>query len=191
MPFYSRFLTFDLKPRENIVSPWLPTQGLVMVYAPRGVGKNSQSSALPRIIHSIRHFISQMGCTQTSLRTLLGWEMPSASLQERLAKLIRGYNLELSASFNLITKDSNPNEHFSLATLEGQQQIEKHLGDVEVIIVDNISTLCPGKENDSESWAPIQAWALKMRASGRARWRSSITQEKVARKEELQNARIY
>ncbi|MBI5184882.1 MAG: AAA family ATPase [Nitrospinae bacterium] len=33
------FLLMQFPPRENILSPWLPTQGLCMVHAPRGVGK--------------------------------------------------------------------------------------------------------------------------------------------------------
>jgi hypothetical protein len=37
MPYY--FFRIDIPPRENILSPWLPQQGLAMIYAPRGVGK--------------------------------------------------------------------------------------------------------------------------------------------------------
>ena len=33
------FVKMTLPPRENILSPWLPVQGLAMIYAPRGVGK--------------------------------------------------------------------------------------------------------------------------------------------------------
>lgn len=41
--------------------------------------------------------------------------------------------------------------------------------DIDLIIVDNISTLCRcGKENEADSWIPVQEWALKMRASGKS-----------------------
>ena len=33
------FLSIKLPPRINLLSPWLPAQGLAMVYAPRGIGK--------------------------------------------------------------------------------------------------------------------------------------------------------
>jgi hypothetical protein len=37
-----------------------------------------------------------------------------------------------------------------------------------LIIIDNISTLVrSGKENEAESWLPVQGWALKQRRAGR------------------------
>ncbi len=33
------FLELEIPPREMLLSPILPTQGLVMLYAPRGIGK--------------------------------------------------------------------------------------------------------------------------------------------------------
>ena len=38
-----------------------------------------------------------------------------------------------------------------------------------MIVIDNISTLVRGgKENESESWLPVQEWALRQRAEGRS-----------------------
>ena len=43
------------------------------------------------------------------------------------------------------------------------------LGDAEVIIFDNVSTLFrTGQENESESWVPVQNWLLKLRREGRS-----------------------
>src|SRR5687768_9802148 len=36
---YDKFLTMKLPPRETLLSPWLPLQGLAMIHAPRGIGK--------------------------------------------------------------------------------------------------------------------------------------------------------
>jgi len=35
------FLNQEIPPMENILSLWLPSQGLAMVYMPRGVGKTA------------------------------------------------------------------------------------------------------------------------------------------------------
>src|SRR5690348_6455359 len=35
----NEFIKIELPKRENILSPWLPVQGLTMIYAPRGIGK--------------------------------------------------------------------------------------------------------------------------------------------------------
>lgn len=59
-----------------------------------------------------------------------------------------------------------------LATREGQDAIEtiavQH--GVELIIVDNISTLCrdSAPENEAGSWRGPQEWALRMRRAGRS-----------------------
>ncbi len=159
------FLEINLKPRENIINPWFPTQGLVMVYAPRGVGKTYFALTLAVSIASGSHCFCWEVPRPRGVLYLDG-EMPAAAMQERLAKLIKENPGEVSASLKLITRDLNPYKPFSLNTSEGQHEIEKHLEGVEVIIVDNISTLCPVKENDADAWTPIQAWALQMRARG-------------------------
>jgi putative DNA primase/helicase len=56
-----------------------------------------------------------------------------------------------------------------LATPEGQRMFDDAIGDAELVILDNISTLCrSGKENDAESWQSVQDWALAHRRAGRA-----------------------
>ena len=38
-----------------------------------------------------------------------------------------------------------------------------------MIVVDNLSTLAPGvRENEADSWVPVQAWALRQRREGRS-----------------------
>ncbi len=38
---------------------------------------------------------------------------------------------------------------------------------VELLILDNLSTLCrSGKENEAESWLPVQQWVLNLRTRG-------------------------
>lgn len=47
--------------------------------------------------------------------------------------------------------------------------LEPYLNGMDLIIVDNISTLCrSSKENEADSWLPVQEWALKLRASGKS-----------------------
>lgn len=54
-----------------------------------------------------------------------------------------------------------------LSSREGQSLIEPCLGGVQLIIIDNIATLCrSGKENEANSWQQMQAWLLDSRRSG-------------------------
>jgi len=43
------------------------------------------------------------------------------------------------------------------------------VADAEFILLDNISTLCPGaQENDADGWAVMQAWILQLRRQGKS-----------------------
>jgi hypothetical protein len=57
-----------------------------------------------------------------------------------------------------------------LATEAGQQEIDAAIacGDFDLVIIDNCSTLIrSGKENEGDSWLPVQSWALSHRRAGR------------------------
>ena len=56
-----------------------------------------------------------------------------------------------------------------LSTLEGQAAIEEHVEKADLIVADNISTLCrTGEENAAEGWVQAQNWALSLRARGKS-----------------------
>ena len=45
--------------------------------------------------------------------------------------------------------------------------IEPFLQGVDMVVLDNIATLCrTGKENESQSWQTMQAWLLELRRRG-------------------------
>ncbi len=96
--------------------------------------------------------------------------MPANMMQERFKDIIASNDKPIAAPFNLLTPDLQNNVYVpDISTPKGQQALETHLDDIKLIIVDNITTLCrTGNENETESWRPVQDWALRMRASGRA-----------------------
>ena len=68
---------------------------------------------------------------------------------------------------HIITPDWQESGIPDLATAEGQAAIEQHLQGVELLILDNLSSLCrSGKENEAESWMPVQEWMLSLRKRG-------------------------
>ena len=73
------------------------------------------------------------------------------------------------APFVLLSPELQPEGMPWLDTTEGQQGLEHILtDDIKLIVVDNISTLTKAKENESDSWTPVQGWALRQRAVGRS-----------------------
>lgn len=162
------FIKMDIPARENILSPWLPVQGLTMIYAPRGIGKTHIALGIAYAVTSNTSFLNWKPTKARGVLYLDG-EMPASLMQERLAILINAHTTPLTAPLRLITPDLQQLGMPDLATPKGQMMLEHYFENIELIIVDNISTLCRNtKENEADSWLPVQEWALKMRASGKS-----------------------
>jgi putative DNA primase/helicase len=160
------FLSFNFPPKEYILSPIIPTQGLVMLYAPRGMGKTMLALHIAFAVAT-----GQPVCHWTapkSRRVLyVDGEMPAVVMQQRLAAIVRSYPIAPARGFfNIVTPDLQ-NQFLNLATAEGQAAIEPHLSKVAMVVIDNLSTLCrAGRENETESWHPVQDWILHLRRRG-------------------------
>jgi len=166
----AEFLALDLRSRELILDPWLPRQGLAMIHSMRGVGKTHLGLAVGYAVASSAELL---GWTAPRPRPViyLDGEMPAAAMQRRLAAAVAGSSAEPPAPdfFRLLSADVTANGLPDLATPEGQRAIDAAIGNAELVIVDNLSSLVrAGKENESESWLPMQAWALAHRRAGRS-----------------------
>lgn len=166
----SDFLKAKLPPREILIEPWLPKQSLSMLYAWRGIGKSWLALCI--------------GYATSCGGQLLGWsapkknhvlyidgELPAATLQQRLALIVNSFDTKPETNgFRLITPDLQKNGLMpNLSDSTGRDLINIHAESSDLIIVDNLSTLARGgRENESESWLPIQEWALQHRSQGRS-----------------------
>ncbi|SMP42430.1 putative DNA primase/helicase [Desulfonatronum zhilinae] len=161
------FLAMDFPPRRNLLAPWLPAQGLVMVFAARGIGKTFFSLGAAYAVACGGVFLGWQAPRPSGVLYLDG-EMPGAVMQERLAALVAS-SQEPQAPLILVTPDLQPEGMPRLDTTEGQEAVEGILTpDIDLIVVDNISTLTCTKENEADGWTPVQAWALRQRARGRS-----------------------
>lgn len=162
------FLKMTLPPRENLLTPWLPTQGIAMIHAYRGVGKTHVSLGVACAVATGSSFLRWSAEKPAGVLFIDG-EMPASVLQERISYIIAGMDTNKEAPFFIITPDLQKHIMPDLSTLDGQQQIEPLItDDIKLIVVDNISTLCrTGPENKGDAWVPVQEWALRMRAKGK------------------------
>jgi putative DNA primase/helicase len=162
------FIKKELPPREHILAPWLPVQGLTMIYAPRGIGKTHVALGIAHAVANGTTFLNWSAPKPRSVLYLDG-EMPATLMQERLKALMKDQTQKPKALFQLLTPDLQHGAMPDLATYKGQEMLEPHLKDIDLIIVDNISTLCRNsKENEADSWIPVQDWALTQRAAGKS-----------------------
>jgi putative DNA primase/helicase len=166
----SDLMAMDLPPRVNFLSPWFPQQGLAMVYAYRGVGKTQVSLECAYAMASGGTFLDWKAEVPVNVLFIDG-EMPLASLQERIQKIAASSHHKQQAVLDFITPDmQDPAKGMlDLSRPSDQAELEPLLEGYQVIILDNLSTLCrSGKENEGESWLPVQEWCLRQRSKGRS-----------------------
>lgn len=165
----SELLGMELPPRENLLNPWLPRAGLCMVYAKRGVGKTFFALEIAMALAYGARFLSFT--TPRSVKVLyIDGEMPANTMQKRLAEIEKrmSANEQMIEPF-FITPDLQGDFMPDLSTLDGQESIRKQTDEADLIVVDNISTLGgSAKENEAESWIPLQQWALLLRKQGKS-----------------------
>lgn len=163
-------MTKAFPPRVYFLDPWLSMQGLAMIYAFRGVGKTQVSMECAYALASGGSFLGWQAPAPVNVLFIDG-EMPATVLQERLAQIAASSSHKQTASLKFITPDEQDPSigMLDLSRPADQAELEPHLDGVQVIIIDNLSTLCrTGKENEGESWLLVQEWCLRQRAAGRS-----------------------
>lgn len=161
-------LAREIKPREMLLNPILPEQGLAMLYAYRGVGKTYIALGIAAAVASGGSFLRWKAPSPRRVLYVDG-ELPAKTLQEHSAMILAGLeNVEPApGSLQFITPDLQQRPIPDLATPEGQRLIEPHLEGIALLVLDNLSALCRnGRENEGEGWLPVQEWALALRRRG-------------------------
>lgn len=141
-----------------------------MIHAKRGVGKTFVALSIGYAIATGSAMLKWSAPIPRKVLYIDG-EMPATSMQERLRMLAKSFTNALpdSSYFKLITPDFQETCIRDLSSKIGQDDINDHLEGVDLVIIDNLSTLVrSGSENEAESWLPIQEWALSLRKKGKS-----------------------
>jgi putative DNA primase/helicase len=165
----AEFIALEIPPRELVLAPWLPVKGLAMIFARTGVGKTYLALEASYTAAAGANFLGWQAPMPRKVLYVDG-EMPAVALQERIVAIARRYDAEPPPDgFRILSADLHESGLPDLATEEGQDALLEHLGDAELVVLDNLSTLFrSGKENEAESWAAVQPFLLKLRFEGRA-----------------------
>jgi putative DNA primase/helicase len=167
---YDEFLRRQFPPRDNLLAPWLPCQGIVMIHAPRGIGKTHVAHGVAWAVASGGGFLRW---TTPGARPvlLLDGEMPAVLLQERISKVVQASGLTppMPDFLRIAAADLRRDGLPDLADPAAQQFYTDIIADADLVVVDNLSTLCRSlKENDADAWSPVQAWCLSLRRQNKS-----------------------
>jgi putative DNA primase/helicase len=169
----AEFLVHPFPRVEYVVEPWLSKRGIAMVSAWRGTGKTYFSLGLAYAIATGGTFLDFKVPVPRKVLYVDG-EMDPAELQQRLAATeraaIQDRNGDPSLAHVNLRIFSHAGQELGIPDLAdpdddtGRKMVEKALDDADVLILDNISSLCrSGDENDAESWAVMQQWLVGLR----------------------------
>jgi hypothetical protein len=161
-------LAREIKPREMLLSPIVPEQGLAMLYSYRGIGKTFLALGIGVAVASGGRFLSWAAPRPRRVLYVDG-ELPAKTVQDRTAMILAGMegSEPQAEDFRIVTPDFQERPMPDLATRYGQAFLEPHLEGVDLLILDNLSALCrEGNENEGEGWLPVQEWALGLRRRG-------------------------
>src|SRR3984893_16641607 len=144
---FNDFLSLDIPAREVLLDPILPERSLAMLYAPRGVGKTLLALSMGLAVASGSPLLRWHAPRQRRVLYIDG-EMPLVSLQERLRAISAGLSVVIpNDGFRVLAADNTENG-FSIGSEGGQRSIDPLLTGVDLVILDNLSTL---STNGSES----------------------------------------
>src|SRR5436190_2429312 len=160
------FLRLDIPPRDMLLDPILPERSLAMLYAPRGLGKSWLALSIGLAVAGGASLLRWSASRPRRVLYIDG-EMPLVSLQERLKAISLGLSDGIpNDGFRILAADQIETG-INLCAEDGQRSLEPLLHDVDLLIVDNLSTLCTsGSESASDAWVPMQNWLLKLRRQG-------------------------
>jgi RecA-family ATPase len=167
------FLTYRYPPVEHVVKPWFTKRSIAMVAAYRGTGKTYFGLALAYAIATGGELLGWQVPHPRAVLYVDG-EMDPAELQVILAGLHKAAVKDRTGDPSLAATNlrilSHADQELGIPDLSnpederGRKLIERALGNAEVLILDNMSTLChSGVENDAESWDAMQQWLVRLR----------------------------
>ena len=161
------FLALEIPPREMLLGPIMPEKSLAMLYAPRGLGKSWLALSMAVAVASGGR-LTRWEAPNPRRVLFVDGEMPMADLQARLNAILLGAGSEVPNNNLQILAADNCEHGINLGAVEGQSALEKNLDGIDLLVIDNLSTLSSGSEGASDAWLPMQNWLLRLRRKGSA-----------------------
>jgi len=156
---------------DYAIEPILPMPALMMIFAAAGVGKTFYTLNLAYALVTAQPFLKYQIPSFRSVFYADG-EMSLYGMQTRLREMQKTYGSIIEPKdFVMLSPDMLP-PHIRMPQIdreEGQAFYEKYLTDnkIDILILDNLSTLSSFDESSSSEWKVIQDWLIKLRSMGK------------------------
>ena len=162
---YPELLSIKLPERKKYL-PWLPEGGLAMIFGPRGLGKTMLGLGMTASLTTGRDFLSWPICEPVGVLYIDG-EMALDGLRSRITSLLPEAPkaplcfLSGEICYSRLERDLTLSEDSIRQSIVSILDARK---DLRVVVIDNVSCLFPGIDEDKKrDWEPIQAWLISLR----------------------------
>jgi putative DNA primase/helicase len=162
----AELLALSIKARGMVLDPVIPERGLAMLYAARGIGKTHVALGVAHAVACGLPFLAWRA--PRPRRVLLAdGEMPAAALRERLSAIVAGSGVAPGPGMlAVLPGDLVDGGIGDLASATVQTELEAQLAGIELLVLDNLSSLTSPLREDYSGWAPVQHWLLQLRRCG-------------------------
>ncbi len=165
---YEELLRLDMPERKQHLA-WLKEGTLAMVFGPRGIGKTMLQLGLTASLVTGTKFLAWDVAAPVGVLYVDG-EMPLDELRTRTTALLTNPPI---APLHFLTSEvvyNKTQRDLTLTNVAVQGEITAMLDaqpDIRVVILDNISSLFVGIDEDKKrAWEPISAWLVRLRHRG-------------------------
>jgi hypothetical protein len=154
----------EIPERKMMLNPIIPEKGLLMLYSTRGVGKTHLVCGVSLAVATGTKFLKWEAERARKVLHIDG-EMPAADLRNRFRQIMAGMGVKPEAGMlQILSCDLMDTGIGNFASSKIQQELDPLLDGVELLVLDNLSSLTSViRDNDAESWNPLQEWLLRLR----------------------------
>lgn len=162
------FMKLELPKQEMLLSPIIKTKSLTMLHAYRGVGKSFFAMSIAYAIATGTKFLRWKANKAAKVLYIDG-EMSSLALQERFARIAENFETSknnYTENLKIFAADLQKFATIDIVNTCIQNEINKMLDGIDLLVLDNLSSLTKVDELDGSSWISIQDWLFELRKRG-------------------------
>ena len=164
------FLDGETAADDFLMGASLSTDQRAMLYGPSGRGKTVFALAIAIHVAAGKDFLHWKGCGKPRRVLYIDGEVGKNGMQFRLKEAVQRLGTRPpKGMLTLITKEQFPKLRLGLDTPEGQLWLDEHIenaGGFDLIVFDNINTLCVKNTIGTEGWKVVDDWSLDLKTMG-------------------------
>jgi len=166
---FKELMSLDLLPNDFVIRPILPIGGIALIYASPGAGKSMLTLSLALSAASGKNLM--VWRIKSPKRVLyIDGEMLPDDARERIRNIVRGHELFFDINnfryLSLPMQKTSKLQSADFSAVDVQDLISNELEGIDLLVLDNLSTLTKIQENESCEWLKMQDWLLKLRGRG-------------------------